>query len=419
MSINTPAPAGQHRTDPRPPDTGPGAARDYARRLREDGGTYRGIAAAAGLAPTTVHDLVSGRRPGTPYTATALRAVTSQTLPRARLDAGGTRLRLRALHVMGHGSARIARAAGVREMTIRALVRGDARTISPQLRDTIADLYDAWWDKRAPERTRAERGAATTARKRAIAGNWCAAAALDDDQLDIPGYRPRHGWKPATGTGTAPDIRPTGAATRKEGTMAADDRMNLDFILEFLDVLERHGYHYHDDQHTGRAVGLLGDLARIYEGTQETPAATYHAETPPSPQPETATARTASRPGRRHPLGHRDRDHRRRAGRSRRLQARPGRHLRRLRGPVLRHLPVAPPGRRDLRPPGHPDALGRRGLPGRHRQAAHPRQRVPSPQPAPDGSRQGGRPVTTPRKTPAGPRTPRQAHAPDPAPAGE
>ena len=208
MSINTPAPAGQHRTDPRPPDTGPGAARDYARRLREDGGTYRGIAAAAGLAPATVHDLVSGRRPGTPYTATALRAVTSEALPRARLDAGGTRLRLRALHVMGHGSARIARAAGVREMTIRALVRGDARTISPQLRDTITAVYDAWWDKRAPERTRAERGAATLARRRAIAGNWCAAAALDDDQLDIPGYRPRHGWKPATGTGTAPGIRP-------------------------------------------------------------------------------------------------------------------------------------------------------------------------------------------------------------------
>ena len=218
MSINTPAPAGQHRTDPRPPDTGPGAARDYVRRLREDGGTYRGIAAAAGLAPATVHDLVSGRRPGTPYTATALRTVTSQALPRARLDAGGTRLRLRALHVMGHGSARIARAAGVREMTIRKLVTGDARTISPQLRDTITDLYDAWWDKRAPERTRAERGAATLARRRAIAGNWCAAAALDDDQLDVPGYRPRYGWKPATGTGTAPDIpRPARHRRRRKG----------------------------------------------------------------------------------------------------------------------------------------------------------------------------------------------------------
>ena len=109
---------------------------------------------------------------------------------------------------MGHGSARIARALGARKTTIQELVSGNARTVSPQLRDAITDLYDAWWDKRAPERTRAERGAATLARRRAIAGNWCAAAALDDDQLDIPGYRPQYGWKPATGTGVAPDIRP-------------------------------------------------------------------------------------------------------------------------------------------------------------------------------------------------------------------
>jgi hypothetical protein len=215
MSINTPTPPAKITVDPRQTADGPGAVGDHVRRLRETGGTYRGIAAAAGLASTTVHDLVSGRRPATPYTATAVLSVTSQAIPRARLDAGGTRLRLRALHVMGHGSARIGRAAGVREMTIRALVRGDARTISPQLRDTITAVYDAWWDKRAPERTRAERGAATAARKRAIAGNWCAAAALDDDQLDTPGYRPRHGWKPATGTGTAPDIRPPTRHHRK------------------------------------------------------------------------------------------------------------------------------------------------------------------------------------------------------------
>ena len=109
---------------------------------------------------------------------------------------------------MGHGSARIARAVGADPVTIRKLVRGDARTVSHQLRDTIAGLYDAWWDKRAPCRTRFERAAATAARKRAIAGDWCAAAALDDDLLDTPGYRPRYGWKPAAGTGIAPDIRP-------------------------------------------------------------------------------------------------------------------------------------------------------------------------------------------------------------------
>jgi hypothetical protein len=139
------------------------------------------------------------------------------TAPRARLDAGGTRLRLRALHVMGHGSARIARALGVREETIQRLVRGDARTISPPLRDAITGLYDAWWDKRAPERTRAERAAAARARRRASAGNWCAGAALDDDQLDTLGYRPRTGYRPATGTGIASDVRLPIRRHRKKG----------------------------------------------------------------------------------------------------------------------------------------------------------------------------------------------------------
>jgi transcriptional regulator with XRE-family HTH domain len=207
--MNTSArPADQAGAVSREPGTAPCNVREQIRRLQDEGGSYRAIAAAAGLAPGTVHDLASGRRRPTPTTSRALLRIASGTLPRARLDAGGARLRLRALHVMGHGSARIARALGVREMTIRRITRGDATTISPRLRDAIADLYDAWWDKRAPACTRFERGAATAARRRAIAGNWCAAAALDDNLLDIPGYRPRHGWKPATGTGTAPDIRP-------------------------------------------------------------------------------------------------------------------------------------------------------------------------------------------------------------------
>ena len=182
------------------------AARAHVTRLRYGGGTYRSIAAAAALSPGTVHRLAAARRRAQPGTTTAVLIVTSPALPRARLDAGGTRLRLRALHVMGHGSARIARAVGVHPVTIRKLVRGGAPTVSQQLRDDIVGLYDTWWDKRAPGRTRFERAAATAAGKRAMAGNWCAPAALDDDLLDIPGYRPRYGWKPATGTGVAPDI---------------------------------------------------------------------------------------------------------------------------------------------------------------------------------------------------------------------
>ena len=208
MSTHAPAAPGPLPGGPPQPAAGPGAARTHVRRLRQDGSTYAGIATAAGLAPATVSGLAVGRRRPTRGTTAAVLAVTSGTVPRGRVDAGGTRLRLRALHVMGHGSARIARALGVRETAISELVRGDARTIRPRLRDAIADLYDAWWDKRAPERTRAERAAATAARRKAIAGNWCAAAALDDDQLDEPGYRPSQGWKTATGTGVAPEIPP-------------------------------------------------------------------------------------------------------------------------------------------------------------------------------------------------------------------
>ena len=291
MSINTPAPAGQHRTDPRPPDTGPGAARDHARRLREDGGTYRGIAAAAGLAPTTVHDLVSGRRPGTPYTATALRAVTSQALPRARLDAGGTRLRLRALHVMGHGSARIARAAGVREMTIRALVRGDARTISPQLRDTITAVYDAWWDKRAPERTRAERGAATPPANAPSPGTGAPPPPWTTTSSTSPATAPATAGNPPPAPAPPPTSARPPATTAGGRAHDSDDRMDLDLFIDVLDVLERHGYARRDDQHTGRAIGLIGDLARIYEGTQDHPAGPTISQAPSPPPPR------AARPG--------------------------------------------------------------------------------------------------------------------------
>ena len=207
--------------------------------------------------------------------------MTRRTVSRARVDAGGTRLRLRALHVMGHGSARIARAIGAREMTIRALTRGDITAISPQLRDTIADLYDSWWDKRAPERTRAERAAATAARRRAQAGNWCAPVALDDDQLDIPGYRPRSRWRPATGTGIAPDTyvrRDRSKRGRKTG-----QRMNLDLITDILDVLDRHGYARADDEHAARAILLITDLARIYEGALDHPFGPFINQASPSP----------------------------------------------------------------------------------------------------------------------------------------
>ncbi|MGH3289930.1 MAG: hypothetical protein ACRDPD_35500, partial [Streptosporangiaceae bacterium] len=143
-------PAGHHPDSPRQRQ----AARDHVTQLRQHGWTYRSIAAAAALSPNTVYALAAGRRKAQRGTATAVLTLTSRILSGSRVDAGGTRLRLRALHVMGHGSARIARAAGAHPQTIRRLVRGDARTLSPRLRTAIIAVYEAWWDKRAPARTR-------------------------------------------------------------------------------------------------------------------------------------------------------------------------------------------------------------------------------------------------------------------------
>ena len=52
--------------------------------------------------------------------------------------------------------------------------------------------------------------------------------------------------------------------------MTSDDRLTSGLILDVLDVLERHGYHPHDNQHTGQAIGAILDLAYVYDGTRDT-----------------------------------------------------------------------------------------------------------------------------------------------------
>jgi len=74
--------------------------------------------------------------------------------------------------------------------------------------------------------------------------------------------------------------------------MNDDHRETWGLIIDVLDVLEKHGYRCGDDQHTGRAVGLVGDLARIYEGTQEAPAGAYLVPEPRQAGPDQAQPET-------------------------------------------------------------------------------------------------------------------------------
>jgi excisionase family DNA binding protein len=50
-----------------------------------------------------------------------------------------------------------------------------------------------------------------------------------------------------------------------------DHRIGLDLFTDVLDVLGRHGFARGDDEHAGRAIFVIGDLARIYEGSQDHP----------------------------------------------------------------------------------------------------------------------------------------------------
>jgi hypothetical protein len=113
--------------------------------------------------------------------------------------------RLRALVAMGHSCSRMAVATGVTPATLRRIVRGEAVTITPDLRQLVIALFNAWWDKTPPRHTRQEKLAAASALRRAALHGWPCPAGLDEDELDQPGYQPHCGWLAASGTTTADD----------------------------------------------------------------------------------------------------------------------------------------------------------------------------------------------------------------------
>ncbi len=61
-----------------------------------------------------------------------------------------------------------------------------------------------------------------------------------------------------------------------------DERMSLDLITDIFSVLDRHGYARSDDEHTGRVILLISDLAHIYEGSLDHPFGPYINEIPPT-----------------------------------------------------------------------------------------------------------------------------------------
>ena len=180
--------------------------REHVLKLRAAGGTYESIGLAAGTGAMTVYCIANARRPKVQAeVARRLQAVSEADIRGDQPSPGGIMWRLRALVAMGHTCSRMAVATGFSSATLRRIVRGEARTVSPELRQTVIALFDAWWDMTPPQWTRREKRAATSARKRAALNDWPCPAGLDEDQLDKHGYQPQCGWRYARGTGVADD----------------------------------------------------------------------------------------------------------------------------------------------------------------------------------------------------------------------
>jgi hypothetical protein len=152
----------------------------------------------------TVWEIAHGTRPVIKAdTARALLAVQPADISPPRGDATGAMWRLRSLVAMGHTTRRITIALGSASHIIEPLIRGDRATVALPLREDITRLFDAWWDKRPPRRTPRQKSAACRALQRAAVHNWPCPAALDEDELDTPGYQPTGRWRHAAGTGIA------------------------------------------------------------------------------------------------------------------------------------------------------------------------------------------------------------------------
>jgi hypothetical protein len=183
--------------------------RQHVRRLRRAGASYRAVARAAEVSPMTVSRLCRDDPTRGRFTrvhaahARRLLAVTAGALRQAaaRRDAVGARWRLRALTAMGHPAVSLARRLDVPPSAVRAVIGGQAATVTAAMHVAVCELYEQIWDLRPFERTPAERRAAAAARTRAARHGWPPPMGLDDDRIDDPGYQPRTRWHRATSVG--------------------------------------------------------------------------------------------------------------------------------------------------------------------------------------------------------------------------
>ncbi|RRD03201.1 hypothetical protein EII34_14940 [Arachnia propionica] len=170
--------------------------RAHLRSLMAAGMGWKRIAAAAGVAPSTVYPILYGRNlddpthpqhrpPRTQVTrevAEKLLAVAPELAEGALVDATGTRRRIQALAAIGWTLAELGDRLGIRRSNMR-LHKPDLRHVTEGTRRAVVALYDELWDQppAGPSGDRMRAWAASL--------GWVPPMAWDDDRIDDPRAR--------------------------------------------------------------------------------------------------------------------------------------------------------------------------------------------------------------------------------------
>lgn len=161
--------------------------RHHLERLTTRGWTNRQIAIAAGLDPTTMSVIRSGRYAQVArHTAAAILAIRldqDPPIPRGLTDATGTRRRLQALMVLGYPLPEIARQVGVSYFSLIQTAHGKWSAVRTPTAQKIARLYRRLHLTPAPPTRTAE-----FVRNEAMEQGWVGPGAWDD--IDDPACQP-------------------------------------------------------------------------------------------------------------------------------------------------------------------------------------------------------------------------------------
>lgn len=155
--------------------------RQHLRQLMRAGMSYRDINAMLGI---NIHYLLY--QPIKRVNPVTARRILEIPIPRSPLPtakpipADGSRRRTQALYTLGYSIAWQATHAGVSRNLISRVIHGQSSSIMACHAAKIRELYDAYWDKPAPD-TRESRGIRTRARKR----GWLPPLAWDDELIDL------------------------------------------------------------------------------------------------------------------------------------------------------------------------------------------------------------------------------------------